>query len=194
MLPAHDQPHDFGAGRHHMEGAAVMARRKPRQDEVEPAFLEATDQIGRGRDLDRRLDPWCMVLDLADRRNQAADRRSGDGADAHLAGKPCLHVLHLRLETVEFGEDGAGMAQEGRARLRRLHALRMAQEQRRSRLRLDLGQDARGGRLRDGERGRGDLQLAGLGDFQDQPQMRRFHLSGKSHPVLAYQNCYAVWS
>ena len=191
MFGAHHQRHHLGPRGRNAEGAAVIPRREPREDEVEAPFLKSPDKVGRGRDLDRRLDPRRDFLNLADRGDKAAHGGAGDGTDAHLAHKTGADIAHLGLKTVEFRQHGAGMLQEGAARLGRLHPLGMAQEKGCSGLCLDLVQDARGGGLRHGKGGRRHLKLPGLGDLQDQPQMGGFEFSGQGHDGMSYRFRYA---
>ena len=143
-------------------------------------------KIARGLDIDRDLGIRGELFQLADRRDEIANRGACHGAHPYGAAPAVAQRLQLGRHALQLTQHHPRAPGNHGACLCRLHSLRLAQEQWGADHTFDFRQHPRGSRLGH-RRGLGrQLQLAMGGDLLDQPELHRLQGQGASGH-FAYQ-------
>jgi hypothetical protein len=151
----------------------VVLREQARDQHVALALGHALHEHVAGLDQQRHPQAGMRVLHRRDGLRQQHQAGRGDGAHADPAEAACLQRLHLIVGLVEAGQRDAGVPDHRLAVPRGPHAPRQAVEQRHVEHVLEVLQQLGGRRLRHVEHLGGAVDVAFLGDGDQQQQLAR---------------------
>ncbi len=121
-----------------MKRACVIVRPKPGQNKIKSAFFQPADQSNGRCYFDSRLYFRSLLAHHGQGWHQGPNGGSGDGTDAHGAGKAGAQLFNLAVQRVDLGKNDTCATHKGRPGRGRDHAARQAVEQRSPGIGLDI--------------------------------------------------------
>src|SRR5690606_14288093 len=155
-----------------VEQALVAPCREAADVEVEIALEQRLAQHVAGRDLDIDRHPRHRKPRLADRRQHVFDRGPGDRPDIGLASAAVGEFAQFAFGLVDLEQRTSGAPRKGAPGRRQFDAPAGPLVERRTGDQRRLRREPGGGRLRNGETGRGRAHLPGFGERREQTQVR----------------------
>ena len=182
-----DQKHD-GFGFQHPDriDLGAFAGGQAPDDEVEPPLQQLFAEKARGGDVNLGRDIGEREAGVAERRQHPVHRRARDRADADMALRARGNSRNLAFGVAKFDQHAGGAAGEAGPDFGQGDAATKAQVDVMADDPLDLGQQTRGGGLRDAKRLGSQTQLSGLLQGHQKLQMPQFEAAfqeGVSHGI-----------